>query len=128
MRPHAVRLFLQAFLLAVPAWLTTAAHATEPRHPISESLTIDQVLPPKPSVGGTAPQAGAPPSPKELVESRSRQPTQPPRIEANPKPTPPPPIEPMTTPTPPSRPNAPIGTIDPRPGTTRKHPGTIQAK
>ena len=119
-----------ALCLLLGLSLPTAAVAGEPappRHPLSQGVPIDEVVPPAPRTGSIP--GIRPVAPEEPVERRSRQPTQPPRIKATERPAPPPPPIEMKSPlTRPAKPTVPIGTIDPRPGTIRTHPGTIEAK
>ncbi len=99
---------------------------TSPRHPLSEgkpvgSLKIERR---EPVVPGTE-------APRRLVgpnETRSRTPARRERLQANPIPQPPGPNPPVRLIKPRPRSTVPIGIIDPRPGTTPKHPGTIEAR
>ena len=106
------------------------AQAADPapaaRHPLSEGKPIREIVPPKEEVRQSAPSK--PVTPREPVQRSSRQPTQPPRIQPNPKPDPIRPIEPAPPIIRKIEPPVPIGTIDPRPGTIRTHPGTIEVR
>jgi|GEM_PF-4216094 len=110
-------------VLSLPA---VAQEPIKPRHPLSESVPLDEIVPPAPAPG-LAPRIEAV-APEEPVETRSRQPTQPPRIRKTERPEPPPPIELKNPLQRPAKPKVPIGTIDPRPGTIRTFPGTIEAR
>lgn len=105
-----------------------AAEPPAPRHPLSEGSSLRDIVPPKPEAEKPAPVTGPATPPKEPVERRSRQPTMPPRIEPNAPPEKPAPIETRDPVQRPEKPKPPIGTIDPRPGTIRTFPGTIEAR
>ncbi|WP_028794253.1 MULTISPECIES: hypothetical protein [Thalassobaculum] len=118
--------------------LTTAGAQAEaqtsetraPRHPISEGKPIREVVPPKPAAQQPQqqPSASNPVAPTEPVERSTRQPTRPERIQPNPPPEPSKPIESKRQEIRKAEPPAPIGTIDPRPGTIKTHPGTIETR
>lgn len=118
-------------LLAADAGQAQTASTVEmrtPRHPLSEGTPLREIVPPKPDAEKPAPLDGNPAPPKEPVEQRSRQPTQPPRLQPGDPPKPPEPIEMRNPLQRPEKPRPPIGTIDPRPGTIRTFPGTIEAR
>jgi hypothetical protein len=114
-------------LLAVLLLSTTALAQTEPRHPISKSIPLDEIV--KPSPRAETPNPIRPSVPSAGTTRSSRRPTAPPRVQDLYEPQPLTPIAPLEpTPSKVRRPKVPIGTIDPRPGTIRTHPGTIEAR
>lgn len=117
-------------ILCLGLWMAAgvAAETTVPRHPLSEGTSLRDIVPPKPDAERPAPVTGPATPPKEPVERRSRQPTMAPRLQPKDPPAPPEPIEPRNPVQRPERPKPPIGTIDPRPGTIRTFPGTIEAR
>lgn len=97
-----------------------------PRHPISEGRALSDIMPPKPAAKEAEPVRATPPT--EPVERQSRQPTRAQRIQPN---SPPEPSKSIDMKKPEIRevePPVPIGTIDPRSGTIRTNPGTIEAR
>lgn len=116
-------------ILCLGMWMAAdvAAETTVPRHPLSEGTSLRDIVPPKPDAERPAPVTGPAMPPKEPVERRSRQPTMAPRLQPKDPPAPPEPIEPRNPVQRPERPKPPIGTIDPRPGTIRTFPGTIES-
>ena len=120
-------------LMAVLALCTAQVQAADPKpdsksasHPLSEGKPIREIVPPKAETRRPEPAKSV--TPREPVQRSSRQPTQPPRIQPNPKPDPIRPIDPGPPLIRPIEPPVPIGTIDPRPGTIRTHPGTIEVR